>query len=133
MLVLHSLPTCSVAGEWKAGTARVKITPDQPLVLSGKFQRDRPSAGALHDLWAKALALEDAGGRRVVLVTLDLVGIDRNLSQAVCADLRRRSVSNGCRSRWPRRTRTTGPSWAAISRICFSWTPISRHWSMRMP
>ena len=43
-----------------------------------------------HGAWAKALALEDGAGKRAVLVTLDLVGIDRETSQAVCAAARER-------------------------------------------
>jgi neutral ceramidase len=89
-LVLCAVPERANAGEWRAGVARVKITPEQPLLLSGKQERNRPAAGTLHDLWAKALVLEDSAGARVVLVTMDLVGIDRALSQAVCADLRAR-------------------------------------------
>jgi neutral ceramidase len=46
--------------------------------------------GTLHDLWAKALVLEDPAGRRAVLVTMDLVGIPRDLSTAVCAELHTR-------------------------------------------
>ena len=42
--------------------------------------RTMPSQGTLNDLWAKALVLEDPRGRRVVLVTMDLVGIDRDTS-----------------------------------------------------
>jgi neutral ceramidase len=41
----------------------------------------------LTDLWAKALCLEDASGQCCVAVTLDLIGIDRELSQAICNQL----------------------------------------------
>jgi hypothetical protein len=58
--------------------------------LSGYGGRTKPAEGTLTDLWAKALALEDPAGRRCVLVTLDLVGIDRNLSQDICSDLEKR-------------------------------------------
>src|SRR5262245_14080114 len=68
---------------WKAGAARVKITPEKPMWLSGYGGRDRPAEGTLQDLWAKALVLQDPGGKRVVLVTMDLVGIPRELSVAV--------------------------------------------------
>ncbi len=37
----------------------------------------------MHDLWAKALAIKDASGRTVLLITLDLVGIDRELSNRI--------------------------------------------------
>jgi hypothetical protein len=75
---------------WKAGVARVVITPQQLMWMSGYAARDRPAEGKLHDLWAKALVLEDADGKRVVLVTLDLVGIPRSLSLQVTGEIERR-------------------------------------------
>jgi hypothetical protein len=75
---------------WKAGAARVKITPAQLLWMSGYSARTRPAEGTLHDLWAKALALEDPGGRRAVLVTMDLVGIPHALSREVCDELKQK-------------------------------------------
>ena len=77
-------PAVSLAAQWQAGVARVNITPDEPMWMSGYASRDRPAEGTRHELWAKALALVDAGGRHAVLVTMDLVGIERKLSQAVC-------------------------------------------------
>ncbi len=56
--------------------------------MSGYVNRTRPADETLIDLYAKALALEDPDGKRLVLVTMDLVGIPRDLSQAVCADLK---------------------------------------------
>jgi neutral ceramidase len=65
---------------WKAGTARVAITPRTPIWMAGYAARTKPSEGAVHDLWAKALALQNPAGTQVVLVTLDVCGIDRELS-----------------------------------------------------
>ena len=48
--------------------------------MAGYGARDKPSEGAVHDLWAKALVLEDPAGRKAALVTLDLCGIGRDLS-----------------------------------------------------
>ena len=59
---------------WKAGVARVVITPEESMWMAGYASRDHPSEGTLIDLWAKALALEDARGERAVLVTTDLIG-----------------------------------------------------------
>ena len=75
---------------WKAGVARKVITPEGPIWMSGYASRTRPSEGVRHDLWAKALVLEGSGGGLAVLVTLDLVGIDRTLSVEVRDDLNRR-------------------------------------------
>lgn len=70
----------AMAAGWKAGTARVAITPKQPMWMAGYGGRNKPSEGAEHDLWAKALVLEDPSGRKAALVTLDVCGIGRELS-----------------------------------------------------
>jgi neutral ceramidase len=71
---------------WKAGAAKVNITPDQPMWMAGYAARTKPASGKMTDLWAKALALQ-AGETRVILITLDLVGIDRDLSISICQKL----------------------------------------------
>jgi hypothetical protein len=81
-LVLISAPLASAQG-WKAGTARAAITPRDAMWMAGYAARNRPSEGAVHDLWAKALALQDPGGRKAVLVTLDVCGIGRDLSTTI--------------------------------------------------
>jgi hypothetical protein len=89
-LVLGSAAYKSEESSWKAGVAKVNITPEHLMWMSGYAARTTPAEGKLHDLWAKALTLEDPVGRRAVLVTMDLVGIDRQLSRAVCAELKKR-------------------------------------------
>ena len=71
------------AETWKAGVAKANITPEGSMWMAGYAARTRPAEGKATDLWAKALALEDAAGQRAVLVSLDLVGIDRALSSAI--------------------------------------------------
>ncbi len=73
------------AADFKAGVARLKITPDVPIFLSGYASRTHPSEGVLVDLWAKALALQDSKGNRVVIVTTDLIGLPRSISDLVAA------------------------------------------------
>ncbi|MFV1968478.1 MAG: neutral/alkaline non-lysosomal ceramidase N-terminal domain-containing protein [Pirellulaceae bacterium] len=65
--------------EWKAGTASVVITPEGPMWMAGYAARDKPSEGKVHDLNAKALTLEDTKGTRLVIVTLDLISIPREV------------------------------------------------------
>src|SRR5262249_36977470 len=72
---------------WKAGVSRVVITPETGVWLAGYGTKRAPD-GKLHDLWAKALALEDARGRRAVLVTSDFQGVPRAVSDRVFARLR---------------------------------------------
>lgn len=80
---LLGMAPASGAAEWQAGTARVKITPEKPIWMSGFASRKAPSDGVLHDIWAKALALRDPNGRTGVMVTMDVCGIDRDLSNRI--------------------------------------------------
>ena len=75
-------------GGWKAGVARARITPDESMWLAGYGSRTNASQGKIHDLWIKALALEDANGRRAVVLASDLLGFPRNMSDPICAALR---------------------------------------------
>ncbi|MCK5704109.1 MAG: neutral/alkaline non-lysosomal ceramidase N-terminal domain-containing protein, partial [Cyclobacteriaceae bacterium] len=68
---------------WKAGVARMVITPQQSMWLAGYAARTDPSDGKLHDLWAKALALEDADGKQTVLITTDLLGLPKIMSDKI--------------------------------------------------
>ncbi|MFN4259421.1 MAG: neutral/alkaline non-lysosomal ceramidase N-terminal domain-containing protein [Gemmataceae bacterium] len=76
---------------YKAGVAAKVITPSEPLWMAGYAARDKPAEGKLHDLYVKAVALEDSQGERLVLLTSDLIGIPRELSDAVCAEVSRRA------------------------------------------
>jgi hypothetical protein len=84
-VVIGLLPAWAFADvvPWKAGIARAVITPKEPTWMSGYAARTKPSQGTVHDLWAKALALEDPNGRRALVITLDLCGIGRDLSNRV--------------------------------------------------
>ena len=68
---------------WKAGVSRVAITPKESMWMAGYGSRDHASEGTLHELWAKALFLEDSNGKRAVLVTTDLVGIPEPFSNRI--------------------------------------------------
>lgn len=72
---------------WLAGFAKTVITPPSPMWMSGYASRNKPAEGKIHDLCAKALVLRDPDGHNVLLVTLDLVGLDRVTSQAICERL----------------------------------------------
>jgi hypothetical protein len=73
---------------WKAGVAKAVVTPEKGVWLAG-YGSKRPPDGKLHDLWMKALALEDAKGRRAVLVTSDFQGVPKEMSDRVFARLKK--------------------------------------------
>lgn len=68
---------------WKAGVARVCITPEKPVWMTGYGSRSKPSEGTMLNLYARALALEAADGGRAVLVTTDVIGYPASVAQAV--------------------------------------------------
>ena len=72
--LVAGVPPQSETTEWKAGVARVVITPEHPVVLLGYGNRTGPFESVAQDIWAKALVIEDRSGRRGVIVTADLVG-----------------------------------------------------------
>lgn len=74
---------------WKAGLAKVVITPEKAVWLAGYGSKRVPD-GKLHDLWMKALALEAADGRRAVLVTSDFQGVPKSMSDRVFAELKQK-------------------------------------------
>lgn len=77
-------------GGWMAGVARVDITPGGPMWLAGYAARDHEAEGVLHPLWIKALALQDAGGNKAVLLSSDLLGIPKAMSDRIRDRLRER-------------------------------------------
>lgn len=77
------------AEDWQAGVARSNITPSEPMWMAGYASRSKPAEGKLHDLWAKALVIRDPSGRQQVLITLDLIGISRPLSESICRKLQK--------------------------------------------
>ena len=71
------------ATDWKAGVDRLDITPTVPVRMAGYASRTSPSQGVAHPLFAKALALADADGHKVVIVTCDIIALRRASSERV--------------------------------------------------
>ena len=84
-IFLAVLAPSLLTAEWKAGVATTRITPREPVWMSGYGSRKTPSQGVAQDLYAKALALEDPFGRRAVVVTTDLIGFSRESAERIAA------------------------------------------------
>jgi hypothetical protein len=88
-LFLVGVAPVRAADDWRAGVARVRITPDKSLWMTGFAARNGPSRGKLTELYVKALALE-AAGQRSVLVTSDLLGFPRLVADDICREVQKR-------------------------------------------
>lgn len=75
---------------WRAGVAAIDITPATGIWMAGFAARTCASEGVGLPLHAKALALEDEGGRRAVLLTVDLLGLTAEMTARVADTVRRR-------------------------------------------
>src|SRR5262245_37837061 len=86
VILCLSISVCADAQtepQWKAGVAKVKITPTESIWMAGYAARTKPSEGVQTDLYLKAVALDDGSGRPGVLVTSDLVGLRRAVADRI--------------------------------------------------
>lgn len=76
--------------EIEVGAARVDITPEAPIMLSGYAVRTSESKGIQQKIWAKALAIGSDAQGASVLVTVDNLGVPDAVTEEVAARLKRR-------------------------------------------
>jgi neutral ceramidase len=82
VLLTAAPPLAAEAAFLRAGFARVDITPDEPVTMSGYESRTGLSQGIHDPLSARVVAFE-AEGRRLVLVSTDVIGFYDDTSDAV--------------------------------------------------
>jgi neutral ceramidase len=76
--------------EFRAGSAKAKITPEELGWLGGYSHRNRPAEGVAADLWTRVLALKDRQGRSRVLVNADIHIFTRHQHQEIVKAARER-------------------------------------------
>lgn len=77
-----------VLAGWSVGTAKTVITPEKPIWMAGYGGRTAPADGTETDLFGKALLLDDGNGKAGVIISLDVVGIDRAFALDLCKHLK---------------------------------------------
>ncbi len=85
LLLVMLVGQSASAESWQAGVARVVITPDEPMWMSGYGSRDHAAEGKLHELYARATVLRDSTGTTAVFIATDLIGVPVKMVQAVSA------------------------------------------------
>jgi len=89
LLIIIAVMTLSPAfsqtqtGLWQVGIARIDITPTDTLWMAGYAARDHAAEGTSHKLWAKAIAIKDSSGYTGLLVTTDVLGFPKNMSDSI--------------------------------------------------
>ena len=82
----------------EAGAAQIEITPAVGVDLTG--MDDGPSTGFNDPLWVKALVFRGRAGGLVVIVTLDLLGIELRTTRQVRRRISRRLPGVGSPGRY---------------------------------
>jgi hypothetical protein len=82
-LLLLFAATLPLDAAWQAGAASVDITPTESIWLAGYGDRTKPSESVRQPIHCKALAIKDDVGAVSVVVTLDLVGIRREMAEPI--------------------------------------------------
>lgn len=77
------------AAQVGAGAAKAPITPYPPAWLAGYSARTHPGDSTAGDIFARALAIDDGSGGRVVLLSVELLAIPRSLAERIAADIMR--------------------------------------------
>lgn len=98
-LVLQSLavavsPAATKDSPRSVGVARVDITPDFPVRLSGYAVRKSEATNAVQRLWAKALAIGSDAQGPAILVTVDNTGVPKHVRDEVVARLVKHQIDS---------------------------------------
>src|SRR5271169_1119512 len=88
LLALLLCAATASAATLRAGVGRVDITPSGPIWMSGYASRNHPSESVLQHLWARALAIDTGSGGRLVIVSIDLIGLPFEVADQVAARAR---------------------------------------------
>jgi len=70
-----SLAVSAKADDFRVGLAKVDVTPEGPIRLSGFSSRQTESIGVRERIYARAMAIRNADGKPAVLITVDSIGI----------------------------------------------------------
>jgi hypothetical protein len=107
----------------RAGVGRAVITPELPAWLSGYASRTEPATEVLHDLWAKALVLDDGAGGRAVVVTTDLIGLPREISESAAAQIQKKHRLKRSQLLFNSSHTHTGPAVRPNLSVMYNWGP----------
>jgi putative membrane-bound dehydrogenase-like protein len=88
LLALTSTLSAATDGVFQVGVARIDITPEYPIRLSGYAVRKAESEGIEQQLWAKGLAIGSDQESPAILITVDNCGICANVIDEVAVRLK---------------------------------------------
>ncbi len=121
--ILFAIQPVWAQASWKAGTAKIEITPSVPIWMAGYAARVKPAEGTALPLFAKALALEDGQGRRVVIVTADLLGFSARFADDVADAASKKLGLSRDQMLFNASHTHSGPALSDVLRIAYDMSP----------
>jgi neutral ceramidase len=106
-------------GVISVGVAQIDITPGDPIRLTGYGNRTAPSERVAQRLRAKALAFGDDRARPAVLISADLIGVPRRMTDEIARRLQKAGIQQGHLAISATHTHT-GPTLAGTLPFIFS-------------
>lgn len=94
LALLTALSSPISAVDFKLGTARRDVSPTEPIRLAGYAVRKNPSEGVAQKLWVKAIALEQTGGEKALLLSVDNCGLTEELREKLVTDLKDQGLTS---------------------------------------
>jgi len=85
LLLAPVLAGALCGADFQAGLGKRKITPPMPYWLAGFDNRNHAAETVAHDVWTKALAIEDAKGQKLIIITADLATMPKDMFDRVAA------------------------------------------------
>ena len=87
-ILFNTLSLDAAEPRWLVGAAKVDITPDYPVRLSGYGSRRTEFEGVEQHIYAKALALRANDGATAVIITVDNCGVPGHIRDEVARRLK---------------------------------------------
>ena len=93
-------------------------------MLVGYAARTEPSRGVVHPIYVRAIAFEDQPGQRKVLITADLIGFSRVLSDEISLQVEKEfNISRECLIFSASHTHSPFAELPEITNVCSHWEP----------
>lgn len=110
------------------GVARIDVTPEMPIRMTGYAGRKTESDGVEQRLWAKALAWGSDADGPAVLIAVDVLGVPGSMTDSVAAQLKQKAGITRERLTICSSHTHTGPVVSGVAEMILSDTANEAQW-----
>ncbi len=114
------------ASDFRVGTARVDVTPTEPLYLGGHSEREIEFEGIDSELAVRALAIEDPSRRVSVIVSVETLEVPASVRERICGSIRGSLGIYRARVAVTATGTHSAPLLDGVQPLPVEWTPLAR-------